>query len=210
MCKKIIIKLDDFGTLTKKVKYTDKIVKFFKIKVCWGIIGQRFETTTEKDIIWCKNALKSGLYYFFNHGYTHIHNEFKELTLEEQIEHLMKTQSVVKDKLNIVLDTFGAPCNSYNKEMVKALEHIQNIKYWLYGEDKYNKTNFNIPSTNIEHPFPNANFKKFRAGYKKCSDDLIVLQGHPNSWKFKHFLEFIKIIIYLKLKNCEFIFTKDV
>lgn len=83
MRKKIILKLDDFKALTKKVKHTDRIVKFFKIKVCWGIMGKGFESATKEDIIWCKNALKSGQYCFFNHGYTHEHNEFLELTLEE-------------------------------------------------------------------------------------------------------------------------------
>lgn len=93
--------------------------------------------------------------------------------------------------------------------MIKALEQISDIKYWLYGEESYNRTSFKR-YVNIEHPCPNADFKKFKNAYDNCSENLLVLQGHPNAWKPKHFIEFIKIIVFLKFKNCEFIFTKDV
>ena len=206
--KYIILKADDFSKVTKSVKNLDKLIKKYNLKISWGIIGCSFEKISNDDILWCKERIATENYHFFNHGYTHEQNEFEPLSFNEQIEHIEKTQFVVKEKLGITLDTFGAPCNSYNQELKHVLEKFNDIKYWYFGDNPSVKKVY-PRIVNIEYPFFKPNYKLFKKAFEQSADKILVLQIHPNSWNFFGFYNFKKIIKYLIEQNCIFTFPSD-
>ena len=206
----IILKMDDFAGIksSKAQKRLNRFVYKEKIKVNWGIIGEWLTNFRKRKINDALKALKSGHYAFFNHGYTHVMNEFRLLSLEEQIEHLKMTQKITKERLGIKLVTFAAPCNALNENTLTAVESIPDFQFWLFGDVNFSKTNF-VCELKIEDPFPTPNFEKFVMNFKNNSSSILVLECHPNAWNSDNFDEFKKIIHFLKQNNCEFIFPTD-
>ncbi len=209
MQKKVILKLDDFFGVLKNVKKLDKIVKKENIKVNWGIVGRFFVNISDKDLLWCKNAYESGLYNFWNHGFTHELGEFKNLTLSEQLKHICDTQDVVNNRLGIILKTFGAPCNAYNDLTSKALESVSDIRYWYYGDKNFSGINFEYDIM-MEIPLFKPNYSKFKSNFNNHKKEIFVLQAHPNAWNFWDFYNFKKIVRFLKKQNCIFVFPEDI
>lgn len=206
----IILKFDDFDAIasTLKQKVLNNFIQKEKIKVSWGIIGKKIKSLSLKEIDEIKKAKLSGLYSFFNHGYTHEMNEFKNLSLDEQIEHINKTQLIVKELLDIDLNAFGAPCNAINDFTIAALEANKDIKIWFFGNDQY--SSINIPrELNLEIPIFHPNYVEFKKQFASFNGDFLCLQCHPNSWNWMDLYRFIKIIKYLKLLRCNFIFPEE-
>lgn len=207
---KVILKLDDFyGIFPNKIlRNLHKFLLKENVKVNWGIIGNKLENFSKKQIKETKEALSTGLYSFFNHGYFHNMNEFSLLNEEEQYQHLIKTQDIIKDKLGFDCVTFAAPCNALNDESLSALNRTSAIKYWLYGKDEFR--GINIKRTlNIEVPLFRPNYKNFKEAFKNYHNEPLCLQCHPNQWKLLDFWRFKQIIRFLKKNDCEFIKIED-
>lgn len=209
--KKIVLKCDDFFGLdnNEKQKRFARLVSFFKIKVNWGVIGFEFKKFDEQQLKKIKSALASGYYSFFNHGYFHNMDEFMLLCETDQIEHIKETNRIVKDRLGITLQAFGVPFNHLNEHSLAALNKCKEIKYWLFGNERFDR--FNIPRIlEIEYPLFKPNFIKFYKNFKKLRSNVyFCVQIHPNSWDSKGFLNFILIILFLKLSRTAFIFTEE-
>lgn len=61
----------------------------------------------------------------------------------------------------------------------------------------------------MEFPSNNPNYENFKANLKFFEGGILILQAHPNMWKADDFLEFMKIISFLKNNNCTFCFPED-
>ena len=208
---KIIFKFDDFSGPTRNARKVDRFIRLFRIKVTWGIIGRCMADWSEKDRFWVRRARASRLYYFWNHGWTHEMDEFRDLSVIEATAHLRKTQRTARDVLGITLDAFGAPCNALNVSTVEAVQSVPEIRYWFYGDPKFAGVNF-VRELELEYPLFHPSLLKFvracRRGRPKAA--CLVLQGHPNGWTWFGRLNFYLIVLYLKLKGCQFAFPAEV
>ena len=204
---RIIFKLDDYCGPSKHVRKLDRFIRMFKIKVTWGIIGISVEKWSNKDIEWTKSAFRSGLYHFWNHGWTHDLGEFKELSATEALDHILRTQSLVKKRLGITMHVFGAPCNAISMSTTRALERCNEIDNWYYGDQSFSRTVFKR-EVELEYPLGSPRLIPFVKNFriKRRSDKTFVLQGHPNAWKFIDFLNFYCICFYLKICKSTFVF----
>lgn len=206
--KNIIFKFDDLRSVNTSILKLDKIIQREKIKITWGVIGKTFAEQNKEDHEWARKALQSGLYYFWNHGYTHIPGEFSKLSYKEQVSHLQKTQSVLKEIFNIESNVFGAPHNAINDDTLKAVEQITELKYWFFGNENYSKTNMKEVIA-LEYPLFRPNYKEFKKNYQNATESLLVLQGHPSYWHWSELYQFKRIIHFLKSENCNFIFPNE-
>jgi peptidoglycan/xylan/chitin deacetylase (PgdA/CDA1 family) len=214
----VILKADDI-VFNSSSTISLRWIKFFdyieskNIKASLGLIGNSLEKGDDNYYALLKELNASGNFELWNHGYTHtingidengiLYNEFKNSLLEYQKEHLIKTQNLAKEKLNIVLRTFGAPGNGVDYNTVLALKEINDIDVWFFGTEKFPKTNLKR-SIEIEFPAGTPDFLKFQSNYN-AGNTLVVLQIHPNSWNEAMFGEFKKAIDFLMEKNVMFI-----
>lgn len=210
--KKIIIKCDDLCGMTNKVIKLDKIIKKYKMKVSWGVIGYSLESPSPNY----KNFLlePNNTYHFFNHGYYHNVGpndyEFDGPAESDQYELIIKTNELYNNITKKKLNTFGAPCNHIDNNTNLALSKIPDIKFWYYGKDNESNTNL-IRSLNIETDIGCPNFKFFieQVRNAKIINNPLILQCHPNAFEKKHFLELKLIIRFLLKNNCKFITPDD-
>lgn len=160
---KIIFKFDDFRGITKQVRFVDRCSRLLNIKVTWGIIGSAVCSWDDDAVKWIKNAVQSGLYCFWNHGWTHEFREFASLSEKEIVTRLVNTQNAVHEKLGIVMDTVGAPCNAFNEDFANALNSVQELRYWYYGLDCWGGRNFKR-ELELEYPL-------FRPSFLGCPNN---------------------------------------
>jgi len=205
--RKVIFKFDDLMGRTREVRRVERLVRFFDLKVTWGLIGSWVEKWDESEVNWFRQLHESGRYYFWNHGDTHAEREFESLSVEESVRHICRTQTLVREKLGIALTCFGAPCNAITDNTMKALEAVPEIRTWLFGLEDYKGINYRFRVA-LERPFPRPNFIRFLSAYGRLSSDeeVVVLQGHPNFWGFWDLFNFTLVVIYLKCRHCVFVF----
>ena len=214
----IMLKADDvvFDTvniISSRWRLFIDYIESKNIKASLGIIGNSLEKGNDSYYSYLKFLSESGRFELWNHGYTHILNgvdkngmkyeEFLKTPIEYQKEHLLKTQSLALEKLNIVLHTFGAPGNAIDTTTTKAIDAFGEIKVWYFGLSNSDKLVLNR-SVEIEYPTGNPDFTKFQLYYNP-SKSYIVLQIHPNNWDDKKFSEFKKAIDFLIQKGVTFI-----
>ncbi len=211
----ILLKLDDIVQEKNKdlaisprwQKMADFIMKN-KLKAGFGIIGSSLEQDNPAYFKWIKDLHEKGIE-FWHHGYGQGgKGEFEKGSMEEQKALLDKTEKLAKEKLGFSLPAFGPHYTATTDETEKALEAIPEIKIWLYGpkNPKYYKK-LSIPRyLGLENPTFVPDFEKFKASYEKLGgkQPVLVLQGHPNGWDDSKFSGFVKIIEYLKSKDCVF------
>ena len=219
----VIIKADDVrfdkdNVISPRWQRFIDYIQNKKIKAGLGIIGDSFEKGNEEYYSLLKDIHKRGYIEFWNHGYDHRSNytdenrtstywEFQNTSYDRQLEHITKTQELAKVKLGITLHTFGAPHNHVDENTLKALEEIDELKVWLYGNPSFSKLNLGY-TVRTEFPTHNPHYDKFVENYKsdlRC----FVLQVHPNSWGDERFVQFEKIIEFLTGKGVTFVKPYD-
>ena len=119
-----------------------------------------------------------------------------------QKDHLQKTQRLAREKLGITLQTFGAPGNAIDDATCRAIDKIEELDIWLYGNSA-SKKHVLKRHTNIEYPTHNPDFQQF-LNHDHSNPDCLVLQVHPNSWDDRRFSQFDQIIQFLKHRPCSF------
>lgn len=213
-----IIKADDVtcnsgGTLPPQWQTFLDYMTLKQIKSSIGLIGN----SLEKGNITYINRLKqlAQLQYFeiFNHGYDHVidridengkpYAEFYNTPLEQQKEHLIKTQNLAKEKLGVTLHTFGAPGNSIDNNTTKAIESIEDLKTWLYGNPSLSKlvlSNKGLIETSTSYPDYDAFLKNYDPAV-----DYYVFQIHPNGFTPERLNVFKKILDYLVQQQVTFL-----
>ena len=215
MKPRIIFKMDDFFDVNNRVRRLDLFIRLFSIKITWGIVGREFEGLDKHDIAWIKSAMDSGLYFFWNHGWTHEMDEFKPLSTDEAKRHIELTQKVVRERCGLMMTTFGAPCNAISSTTLEALEAVQDIQYWYYGNCRFSRTNFQR-ELELEYPLFHPRVVPFIRNLRKISSRagetprVLVVQGHPNAWHTTEFVNFYLICLYLKLCGYKTIFPSEI
>lgn len=208
---KVIFKFDDFYGIGRNVLRIDRFIRTLRIKVTWGIIGRYAESWDERTIAWVKRAIKTGLYHFWNHGYTHDMREFESLTVEEAAEHIRMTQDVVKQKVGLAMTSFGAPCNAIGPTTAQAIEQVHDISMWFFGCPN-SQVQCLRRLVEMEYPCGYPSFLKTIVSIGRIAKlhKYVVIQGHPNRWGVWQRLNFYLIVLYLKLRRCEFCFPNEV
>lgn len=188
-------------------------IELKKIKGSLGLIGNSLEKGNNAYYSYLRNVAAYGYFEIWNHGYNHLLNgidgngdkfhEFWNTSYEYQKEHLIKTQYLAKEKLNITLHTFGAPGNGIDNNTLEAIEEIGDLNVWYFGLENYSKLNL-MRFVEIEYPVHNPDFQKFQTNYDE-QKLYIALQIHPNSWDENRFSEFKNIIEFLIQNDVTFI-----
>jgi len=221
----IILKADDLtfnpaNTISQGWLRWMYYIENMKIKGSVGIVCNSLEKGDDKYISLIKSIHSRGAIEFWNHGYNHYQSykgekkpenpvwEFRNSSYEEQYEHLLKSQELVRTKLGIPMPVFGAPYNYIDKNTLKAVENIDEIKVWFFGDSS--STKFILSGRqygDIEFPAHNPNFQKFLDRYNSRGKgrEYLVLQVHPNGYDDNKFKEFEQCINFLIKQGVTFI-----
>ena len=187
-------------------------MKSKQIKASAGLICNSLEFGDQEYYFRLKELHQSPYFELFNHGYDHSagtnekgekYVEFQNTPYEYQKEHLLKAQSLTKEKLNITLRTFGAPENAIDDNTTKAMEEVDDLKIWFFGKPEYSKMLLSIWGT-VESPTCNPNYEEFIKHYFPTVD-YYVLQIHPWIWTDEQFGIFEKILDYLIQQEVTFL-----
>jgi peptidoglycan/xylan/chitin deacetylase (PgdA/CDA1 family) len=214
----IILKADDL-IYDDKTIISNNWTRFFhfvvseKIKASAGIICNSLETDDERYFGLLRYLDKTGYIELWNHGYDHIldashtdgtlYDEFRNSSFEFQKEQLRKAQTLAKEKLNITLQTFGAPGNAIDNTTIQALEAFDEIKVWFFGLSGSDKLVLGR-SADMEYPAGKPDYNSFVQNYD-TGREYLVLQIHPNQWDESQFETFKQIIEFLKEQQSVFI-----
>ncbi len=201
----IILKADDFVLSEKWARFITYIENK-NIKVSLGVVGK--ELNNESLCDWIKLLSMNNNIEFWNHGLTHDCNdqgisEFKGTPYEDQLTHLQETQRLFKDKLGIIVHTFGAPFDGIDENTSQALADIEEIKIWYYGKTDSVKLCVERKGK-IEYPVSHPDYNEFVKRYdqdKLDRYDYLALYIHPGYWDDKGWEEFEKIIDFLEQKE---------
>lgn len=212
----IILKADDLrfdnsNIISPRWQTFIDYIEDSKIKASIGIIGNSLEQGNNEYFSLIKTVHNKGYIEFWNHGYSHYSNddsenpvwEFRNTPYKQQYEHLLKTQELAKTKIGLTLHTFGAPFNKVDENTVKAIEDINDIKVWLFGNTSSTKLVLKR-YCDIEYPTHNPDYQKFLNNYDS-GIEYLLLQIHPNSWDNGRFNQFKQIIEFLIQEGATFI-----
>ena len=214
----VVLKLDDLtadgGGVSLRWKRLTDFALEQKLKISVGIITQSLATANPAYLDYIKNLHQTGLVEFWFHGYDHKRwtenghelQEFKGTPYEQQKDHFVKSQALAKEKLGFVFTAFGAPFNGYDGATLRVLAENPAINVILYGHPSdLSKLPGKIvleriSDVNIEAPLFVPDAKKFIAGYLKnaASHRYFVIQGHPGQWDATRWIEFVKLVDYLR------------
>lgn len=215
----VILKLDDVTNGTPQWKRTLDYLKSRNVKSSAGIICNSLESGKQAYYDWLKEVQQSGLVEFWLHGYDHKQWkedgkdvwEFSGPSLEQQKEHIAKSQQLARQILGAPFAVFGAPFNKTDAATVKALAADPDIKVVLFGNPKDaaelpNALILDRTEMNIEAPLFVPNSQKVKHDYEAMAGtrDCFVIQGHPNQWTDERFAEFQKLVEYLQSQGVVF------
>lgn len=221
LAQQIILKLDDAWYEEDSIHAGwDKTFAYLNQKDVVGtigVVGEKMVAGNEAYYNWLKRRSLEG-HEIWNHGWCHCKPvidgeqlaEFRGTGFAYQLDHLTKTQELIKRKLGLTLSTFGAPYNAVDADTHRALSEIEDLNVWLYSPEKWPEgmTGMQrIPAVNIEYPVHQPDFLSFKSGYDVHRDEpVLVLQGHPRSWlkPADRFDEFKKIVDFLLDEGAEF------
>ncbi len=214
----IILKADDLFYDEKKI-LTDNWKRFLhyavskKIKTSVGLVVNSLNTEDERYFGLLKYLTKTGYIELWNHGYDHllnasypdggIYEEFRNSSLDYQVDQLRKSQELAREKLDITLRTFGAPGNAIDSTTILALDEFEEIKVWFFGMEGSDKLVLGR-NAEMEYPVGKPDYESFVLNYDSTKDYL-VFQIHPNQWDENQFNEFKKIISFLNDHHLTFI-----
>ncbi|MCK5136784.1 MAG: glycoside hydrolase family 88 protein [Bacteroidales bacterium] len=221
----VIIKVDDLRYDSKNVipERWGHFVTYMEQKqvpAAIGLICESLEQGAPGYADWIIQKQETGLFEFWNHGYDHSRGtedgqpywEFRNRSRELQKEHLLHSQELAREHLGFELVTFGAPYNQSDQATAEILEEISEIEHWLFPPSRVTTSKNRlerIPEVNIEYPVHNPSAYHFWNNYYFYSDrDLLIVQGHPNSWDQRRFKEFERIINYMKELEVEVILPR--
>lgn len=216
--KRILLKLDD---LTQKNEQeflkTYNLIKKEKVKASFGIVTNDLDEITMEYRGLIDKILQDESFEIWQHGHLHKRNgeygEYKNTTLEEQLNSITLAQKAMKENFGYIPTTFGAPYNDSDYITQEALKKQGDIKTLFFmdniGENFKYLNNF----VQIENGTGKVDFNFFKTNLiLKENRDLIVLQGHPDRWygEIEYYKEFLKIISYLKKENYIFVLPRDI
>lgn len=222
----LIIKVDDLRFDAEQV-VPERWAHFIsymeqqQVPAAIGLICESLEKGGLDYASWIIQKQESGLFEFWNHGLDHSRGkngkeaywEFRNRTLEQQRDHLLRSQELARKYLGFELVTFGAPYNRSDQVTAKVLEEVPEISHWLYPPADIHTSKIRLercPAVNIEYPVHQPSAYHFWNNYYFHSDrEVLVIQGHPNSWNAKRFDEFEGIIDYIQNVDLQVILPRN-
>lgn len=217
----VVLKLDDLWYEHGLVHPGwQKAVDYLNEQKVIGTIGLICDSLEDGDSTyyqWIKQRHSEG-YEIWHHGYCHCkptadgaeQREFRGMDYDYQLENLMKAQHLAREKLGIIMHSFGAPYNSTDDFTAQAMAQIPDLKVWMYKETKTPTDKFVLPriaEVNIEYPVHIPDFEQFKSGYEQfINEPILVIQGHPRSWAEdkNRFEAFKQIVTFLKSEGVRF------
>ena len=221
----VIIKVDDLrydseNVVPERWGHFVSYMEEQKVPAAIGLICESLEKGGPTYDEWIIEKQETGLFEFWNHGYDHSRGteegqpywEFRNRSQEKQKEHLLQSQELAREHLGFELVTFGAPYNQSDQVTADILEEIGEIEHWLYPPAQISTSKNRLERTrevNIEYPVHNPSAYHFWNNYYfNSGKDLLVIQGHPNSWNSRRFNEFEGIIQYMKAVDVDVILPR--
>ncbi|WP_299108356.1 DUF2334 domain-containing protein [uncultured Winogradskyella sp.] len=214
--KHVILKMDDLRA-NKKLSYNDNWQRFVntirnhKIKAALGIVGEDLPKASNKYKDSLMSWHSSENFEIWHHGWDHKRKnhppensnvgEFSGTPYGFQKEHFERSIKYAKSELGIDMKTFGAPFNQTDETFAKVLEENPEIKVWLYGKKNTTYSGLVLSrgaKNRLESSTGVVSFESFLTAYESSKTPYIVLQGHPGKWDEQSFIEFDKVIQYLK------------
>jgi hypothetical protein len=205
----VILKADDFVYASGRATgiapgwqlYLDYICSR-RLATSVGVIGQRVDAGPAEFFVRLATLAQTHRVEFFNHGWTHaigfvddrgqLCSEFKNRPYEEQRDHLLATQSLMRERAGIVLRGFGAPGNAIDASTLRLIDGTDDIAYWLYGNPSSRKRVLSrVADIEDSHNLPD--YATFLATYKPDAE-CIVYQIHPWFWTDALLAEFAKCV----------------
>jgi peptidoglycan/xylan/chitin deacetylase (PgdA/CDA1 family) len=182
-----------------------------------GIIGNSLDRIRPAYITALRSELQSGRIEIFSHGYDHSGNtigsngrpafEFQNTPLDQQIDHLLQTQRLVRSQLGVTVRAFGAPYNAIDSVTVEALRAVPELEVWFFGLPGSGKLNL-LRVAEAEYPTHYPDAAQFAANYNPALP-IITLQIHPGGWEDKSWKEFTEIVQFLKQRQASFVLPSD-
>lgn len=184
-----------------------------KIKMCVGLICNYLERGNAQFFERLKQIDRHEYFEIFNHGYDHVLNklnengepywEFFNTSFEQQKEHFIKAQNLVKEKLGITMHVFGAPGNKIDINTKKAIETIPDLKVWFLGDPSSSKMVLDKKNW-LENSACKPDYDTFVKHYTP-DEDYLVLHLHPISWNNDDFNAYIKALDFLIQQDVTFL-----
>jgi hypothetical protein len=97
-----------------------------------GIVAEGVDKMDGANVA-CLRRLDAHRFEIFDHGLDHADGEFKGTPLDQQVAHLKKAQSIVKETLGITMHAFGAPENSSDDNTRIAIERNSDLEIIFFG-----------------------------------------------------------------------------
>ncbi|KLI63077.1 DUF2334 domain-containing protein [Aurantiacibacter marinus] len=220
----VVLKLDDFRANTSTNPGWEQAFVFLNendVTASIGVIGDGLEDPAPDAIAWLRGqqALGNELW---NHGYCHCRSgtgedevrEFRYSGFATQLDGLRRTQELAQQHFGAPFAAFGAPYNSTDEDTSRALDQTTGIAIWMFKDTDDERVPSalvqlrRIPGLGLEDPVHEPDFDSFLAGFEAASPaDVLVLQGHPQSWVQDplRFEEFQRIIRFLIAENARFL-----
>lgn len=222
--KYVILKMDDLRSNYNR-SYNKNWGKFIKtiqnynIKAGLGIVAVDLSNKASQKFKDSLTSFHNSKYFeIWHHGWDHKKNnyppennnrgEFSGTSYEFQKDHFENSIKYAKSELGIVMKTFGAPYNQTDDVFSKIIKENQDIKVWLYGNNKnsYNGLVLSRGSRNLlESSTGVVSFDSFLRAFENSKTPYLVLQGHPGKWDDESFAQFDQVITYLKAQNVIFV-----
>jgi hypothetical protein len=208
----IILKADDFqytpnllhtSVITQGWSHFIAYIEDSNLQASIGIIGNSLEMGSKSYLSLIRAIDSKGNIEFWNHGYTHALNpcEFQGSPYEYQLEHLLKTQKLAREKLGITLHTFGAPGGATDSNTSLAITNTEDIKFWLNGDPSNSKS---LPvNGRLERTVGQPDFQYFLDNYDS-STRYLIYTIHPKQWGQKQFDQFELAVDYLLRQQVTF------
>ncbi len=219
--KVVILKLDDL-TYQKALTAShqafagwDEMLAFVDslgIKVGLGIISQSLDSASADHIQWHKKNLANG-HELWHHGLDHqkvgTTMEFCDHPIAFQKQHLQDGMDIVKKKLGVTMQSFGAPYNCSDSVFTKVFEAQSDLKVFMYPHSSPPPKNAFVLKQVVamEKATGQPDWATFDSNYSAHpNEEVYCLQGHPGGWsKGSVPLEqFKKIVLFLKKEGVTF------
>ncbi len=215
--KKILLRADDFYWNSAPWLWFIDLIDEKQIKGTCALVPVDLEEDWNQDMPWYLWYTDTDSVEQAVHGYTH--DDFTEMTYEEQYGELQKAKDVMNDNF-LWPTTFVAPYNNGNLDTLQALEAAGFLSYSGNYVDGYDgdvgqfSTIYCLESDwNGNHPLPHISADDFANvwGWLSQEDDYICLYLHPHTYLDENGLlsteetdKLSACVDFLKTQNVEF------
>lgn len=224
--KYVILKMDDLRANTnhsynKNWQELVNTIRRYKIKAALGLIAEDLPKASQSYKDSLKQWHDSEFFEIWNHGWNHKRknyppyynnkSEYSGTSYEFQKECFEKSMALAKSELGITMKTFGAPFNQTDDSFFKVIEENKDIKVWLYGRNNsYSGLILKRGTKNqLESATGVVSYNSFLTAFQNNKTPYLVLQGHPGKWDENSFLEFDRVINFLKKQEVIFVLPHE-